>query len=158
MSQSTLAAAKRSAEKSQSLLDQSALTDLAQRLVEAAKRAGADAADAIAVRGVSQSVEIRDGNVEESERAEGDDVGLRVLIGHKQAVVSTNDIVADVAHARRARGRHGADRAGGQVRGPCRSFAAGEAISRSSTCSIPMFRRSRSSNGARARPKPRALR
>ena len=96
MSQSVLAAAKRSAEKSQSLLDQSALTDLAQRLVEAAKRAGADAADAIAVRGISQSVEIRDGNVEESERAEGDDVGLRVLIGHKQAVVSTNDIVADV--------------------------------------------------------------
>jgi PmbA protein len=96
VSQSTLAAARRSAEKSQSLLDQSALTDLAQRLVEAARRAGADAADAIAVRGVSQSVEIRDGNVEESERAEGDDVGLRVLIGHKQAVVSTNDIVADV--------------------------------------------------------------
>jgi PmbA protein len=96
VSQSTLAAAKRSAEKSQNLLDQSALTDLAQRLVEAARRAGADAADAIAVRGVSQSVEIRDGNVEESERAEGDDVGLRVLIGHKQAVVSTNDIVADV--------------------------------------------------------------
>jgi PmbA protein len=96
VSQSTLAATTRSAEKSQSLLDQSALIDLAQRLVEAARRAGADAADAIAVRGVSQSVEIRDGNVEESERAEGDDVGLRVLIGRKQAVVSTNDIKADV--------------------------------------------------------------
>jgi PmbA protein len=79
------------------LLDQSALTDLAQRLVEAAKRAGADAADAVAVRGVSQGVEIRDGNVEASERSEGDDVGLRVLIGRKQAVVSTNDIAADVA-------------------------------------------------------------
>src|SRR5215470_12547081 len=86
VSQSTIAADKRSAEKSKSLLDQSALIDLAQRLVEAAKRAGADTADAIAVRGVSQTVEIRDGNVEESERAEGDDVGLRVLIGHKQAV------------------------------------------------------------------------
>jgi len=97
VSQSTLAAAKRSAEKSKDLLDQSALIELAQRLVEAAKQAGADAADAIAVRGVSQSVEIRDGNVEESERAEGDDIGLRVLIGHKQAVVSTNDIKADVA-------------------------------------------------------------
>lgn len=95
--QSTIAADKRSAEKSKSLLDQSALIDLAQRLVEAAKRAGADTADAIAVRGVSQTVEIRDGNVEESERAEGDDVGLRVLIGHKQAVVSTNDIAANVA-------------------------------------------------------------
>src|SRR5712672_494617 len=77
------------------LFDQSALTTLAQRLVEAAKRAGADAADAIAVRGVSHGVEVRDGRVEESERSEGDDVGLRVLVGKRQAVVSTNDISGD---------------------------------------------------------------
>ena len=77
------------------LLDQSALTDIAQRLVEAAKKAGADAADAVAVRGVSQGVEIRDGRVEESERSEGNDVGLRVLVGKRQAVVSTNDISGD---------------------------------------------------------------
>jgi PmbA protein len=77
------------------LLDQTALSTLAQRLVEAAKRAGADAADAIAVRGVSQGVEVRDGRVEESERSEGDDVGLRVLVGRRQAVVSTNDISGD---------------------------------------------------------------
>ncbi|WP_375415377.1 TldD/PmbA family protein [uncultured Bradyrhizobium sp.] len=77
------------------LLDQSALSTLAQRLVEAARRAGADAADAVAVRGVSQGVEVRDGRVEESERSEGDDVGLRVLVGRRQAVVSTNDISAD---------------------------------------------------------------
>ena len=77
------------------LLDQSALSTLAQRLVEAAKRAGADAADAVAVRGVSQGVEVRDGRVEESERSEGDDVGLRVLVGRRQAVVSTNDISSD---------------------------------------------------------------
>src|ERR1700687_4333794 len=57
------------------LFDQSALSTLAQRLVEAAKRAGADAADAVAVRGISQGVEVRDGRVEESERSEGDDVG-----------------------------------------------------------------------------------
>jgi PmbA protein len=77
------------------LLDQTALSTLAQRLVEAAKRAGADAADAVAVRGVSQGVEVRDGRVEESERSEGDDVGLRVLVGRRQAVVSTNDIGGD---------------------------------------------------------------
>jgi len=77
------------------LFDQSALSALAQRLVEAAKRAGADAADAVAVRGVSQGVEVRDGRVEESERSEGDDVGLRVLVGQRQAVVSTNDISGD---------------------------------------------------------------
>jgi PmbA protein len=80
---------------SSDLLDQTALSTLAQRLVQAAKRAGADAADAVAVRGVSQGVEVRDGRVEESERSEGDDVGLRVLVGRRQAVVSTNDISGD---------------------------------------------------------------
>jgi PmbA protein len=77
------------------LFDQTALSALAERLVEAARRAGADAADAIAVRGVSQGVEVRDGRVEESERSEGDDVGLRVLVGQRQAVVSTNDVSGD---------------------------------------------------------------
>ena len=75
-----------------SLLDQSDLTDLAQRLVIAARKAGADQADALAVRSVSLSVEVRDGAVEESERSEGDDLGLRVIVGRKQAVVSTNDL------------------------------------------------------------------
>src|SRR4051812_22677786 len=78
------------------LLDQSALTDLAERLVDAARRAGADSADAVAVRSVSLGVEVREGAVESSERSESDDVGLRVLIGRRQAVVSTNDIAADV--------------------------------------------------------------
>ncbi|MEA2984648.1 MAG: PmbA protein [Alphaproteobacteria bacterium] len=75
-----------------SLLDQSVLTGLAERLVEAARRAGADAADAVAVRSVSQSVEIRNGAVEESERSEADDLGLRVFVGKRQALVSTNDL------------------------------------------------------------------
>ena len=64
-----------------SLLDQSALTDLADRLVSAARRAGADAADAVAVRSMSLSVGVREGAVEESERSESDDVGLRVFVG-----------------------------------------------------------------------------
>ena len=79
----------------QSLLDQSDLTQLAERLVAAARRAGADQADALAVRSISLSVEVRDGAVEESERSEGDDLGLRVIVGHKQAVVSTNDLKGD---------------------------------------------------------------
>jgi PmbA protein len=77
------------------LFDQSALAALAHRLVEAAKRAGADAADAVAVRGVSQGVEVREGKVEETERSEGDDVGLRVFVGKRQAVISTNDLRGD---------------------------------------------------------------
>src|SRR4051812_3911658 len=86
-----------------SLLDQSALTDMAERLVAAARRAGADACDSIAQRGVSISIEVREGQVEESQRSEGDSVGLRVLVGRKQAVVSTSDIKADVdALAQRA--------------------------------------------------------
>src|SRR5271166_7015192 len=80
-----------------SLLDTSTLTELAERLVSAARRAGADDADAVAVRSVSLGVEVRDGAVEESERSEGDDVGLRVLVGRRQAVVSTNDIKVDVS-------------------------------------------------------------
>ncbi|MFN3659501.1 MAG: TldD/PmbA family protein [Pseudolabrys sp.] len=75
-----------------SLFDQTALTDRAERLVKAALAAGADAADAVAVRSLSLSVELRDGKVEESESAEGDDLGLRVLIGRRQAVVSSNDV------------------------------------------------------------------
>src|ERR1700753_3334069 len=80
-----------------SLLDQSALAALADRLVTAARKAGADSADAVAVRSMSLSVEVRNGAVEASERAEGDDIGLRVLVGQRQAVVSTNDIKGDVA-------------------------------------------------------------
>ena len=78
-----------------SLLDQSDLTDLAQRLVTAARKAGADQADALAVRSVSLAVEVRDGAVEESERSEGDDLGLRVIVDRRQAVVSTNDLKGD---------------------------------------------------------------
>ena len=78
-----------------SLLDQSDLADLAERLITAAKRAGADQADAVAVRSVSLSVDVREGAVEESQRSEGDDLGLRVIVGHKQAVVSTNDLKGD---------------------------------------------------------------
>jgi len=75
-----------------SLFDQSALIALAERLIKAARAAGADTADAVAMRSVSQSVEVRDGAVEESERAEANDMGLRVMVGRRQAVVSTNDI------------------------------------------------------------------
>jgi PmbA protein len=80
-----------------SLLDQTALSKLAERLVEAARRAGADAADAVAVRSMSLGVGVREGAVDQSERSESDDVGLRVFVGRRTAVVSTNDIAGDVA-------------------------------------------------------------
>ncbi len=78
------------------LFDQTTLTALAERLVAAARRAGADAADAIAERGMSQSVDVRDGTVEASERSEGDNLGLRAFVGRRQAVVSTNDLAGNI--------------------------------------------------------------
>jgi PmbA protein len=69
-----------------STLDQ--LADLVAR----AKRAGADAADAIRIDGTSLSLSWRLGSLEDVERAEGADLGLRVFVGQRQAIVSTNDL------------------------------------------------------------------
>lgn len=74
--------------------DRPASTDLAalaEALLDAARQAGADAADALVVQGQSLSVEIRDGGLEHAERAEGLDLGLRVLIGGRQACVASSD-------------------------------------------------------------------
>lgn len=65
--------------------------DLLQSLVTAAKKAGADAADAVAVDARSRGVSWRNGAVEDIEGSEGEDIGLRVLFGKKQAMVSTSD-------------------------------------------------------------------
>jgi len=46
---------------------------------------------------ISQSINVRDGIVEESERSEGDNVGLRAFVGRRQAVVSTNDLTGEGA-------------------------------------------------------------
>ena len=55
-------------------LDAAKLTDRVAALVEAAKRAGADAADAVVVRGRSTSVSVRLGKVEDTGAAEAEDV------------------------------------------------------------------------------------
>jgi PmbA protein len=79
------------------LLDTGALLDRARRLVDAARKAGADAADVMALRGVSVGVQMREGKVESSERSEGDDLGLRVFVGRRSASVSSNDPREDAA-------------------------------------------------------------
>lgn len=79
------------------LLDTGALIDRASRLLDAARKAGADAADVMAVRGMSVSVEVREGKVEGTERSEGDDLGLRVFVGGRSASVSSNDPHEDFA-------------------------------------------------------------
>ncbi len=60
-------------------------------LLVKARAAGADAADALYVEGTSLSVAMRLGVVEHLERSESADVGLRVFIGRRQAVVSSTD-------------------------------------------------------------------
>lgn len=67
------------------------LESLTMALQSAAKSAGAEACDAIAIEGRSLTIDVREGKLEQAERAEGTDIGLRVLIGHKQACVSASD-------------------------------------------------------------------
>ena len=64
---------------------------LLQELIARARRAGADAADAVLYEGVSLSHAQRLGKVEKLERSEGYDLGLRVLVGQRQAIISSND-------------------------------------------------------------------
>ncbi|MEZ5752010.1 MAG: TldD/PmbA family protein [Paracoccaceae bacterium] len=66
-------------------------TDLAHALLDAARKAGADSADAIVIEGTSVSIDVRDGRLEHAERAEALDLGLRVLVGRRQACVSGSD-------------------------------------------------------------------
>lgn len=68
--------------------------DLVSDLVEKAKAAGADAADALIVESASISLAQRLGKPDKLERAESADLGLRVLIGRRQAVVSSTDVSA----------------------------------------------------------------
>ena len=70
--------------------DQQLLSLLGDLLADA-RKAGADAADAVAVDGTSLSVAFRLGNPEKVERAEGSDIGLRVFVGQRQAIVSSAD-------------------------------------------------------------------
>ncbi len=71
------------------------LTDLTEALLHAAKEAGAESADALAVDGTLVSIEALHGKIEKAERAEGVDLGLRVLVGHRQACVSSTDSSSD---------------------------------------------------------------
>ena len=64
---------------------------LAHALIDAAQKAGADAADALATSGRSVSIDVLDGALEQAERSEGIDIGLRVFLGQRSAIVSSSD-------------------------------------------------------------------
>jgi PmbA protein len=64
----------------------------AQDLVARAIRAGADAADAIYVGSASTDVQVRLGALEDVQRSEGEDIGLRVFVGKRSASASSSDL------------------------------------------------------------------
>lgn len=68
------------------------LEESAQQLLDIAKRSGAQSADVLAVDGTSVSIDVREGKLEHAERAEGIDIGLRVIQGDRQASVSISDL------------------------------------------------------------------
>ncbi len=65
-------------------------SEIVSRLLALARKAGADAADALTVDSVSTSLSVRLGRLEDVERAESGDIGLRVLIGKRQASASAS--------------------------------------------------------------------
>lgn len=79
------------------------LAPLTQSMLSAAKKAGADTADAIAVDGRSVSIDVRKGGLEQAERSEGLEIGLRVFVGQRQACISASDTRPETLAAMAAR-------------------------------------------------------
>ncbi len=73
-------------------MDQDEFINLLADLIKAAKKSGADNADAVLFSTASLTHGHRLGKTEGIERAESRDLGLRVLIGKRQAVASTSNL------------------------------------------------------------------
>src|ERR687889_279058 len=71
----------------------------AAALIEAALKAGADAADALYVGDASTMVQVRLGALEDVERSEGEEIGLRLFVGRRSASVSSSDLSDDALSA-----------------------------------------------------------
>jgi PmbA protein len=72
-------------------MDENLLNDV----VAAALAAGADAAEAVGAERRALSITVRLGELEEVEREESRDLGLRVFVGRRQASVSGSDVSAE---------------------------------------------------------------
>ena len=68
------------------------LETICQKILERAKYAGAEEADVLGIKGTSTSIEVRNQTLEQIERSEGTEFGLRVFIGKRQAIVSGSDL------------------------------------------------------------------
>lgn len=74
------------------MLSLEAARDTASALVERARAAGADAADAIYLADASESVQVRLGKLEDVERSESEHIGLRVFCGRRSASIGSTDL------------------------------------------------------------------
>ena len=61
-------------------------------LIDHARKAGADTADALGLYGRAASITVRGGELEDIDNSEGFDIGLRVMVGKRQASVSSSDL------------------------------------------------------------------
>ena len=63
-----------------------------QALIERARRAGADAADAVISANMSESVQVRLGKLEDVERSESEHISLRAFVGQRSASIGSSDL------------------------------------------------------------------
>ena len=102
------------------MLEPAAARDRAASLVELARKKGADAADAVYVGDRSQGVSVRLGQLEDVHRSEGEEMGLRVFRGRRNATVASSDLSNEVMEdAGRTRAGDGCRGSGGPVRRTC---------------------------------------
>ena len=71
----------------------------AAALVEAALKAGADAADVLYVGEASTGIQVRLGALEDVGRSEGEEIGLRLFVGRRSASVSSSDLAGEALAA-----------------------------------------------------------
>jgi PmbA protein len=81
------------------MLSVSAAEAKAASLIEMAKKAGADAADALYVGDASTGIQVRLGALEDVERSEGEEIGLRLFVGSRSASVASSDLSGDALAA-----------------------------------------------------------
>ncbi len=72
-------------------MDSANALTLLDDMIKKARKAGADGADGMMAHSVSLSYAQRLGTLERLEREEGQDLGLRVFVGRRQAIVSSTD-------------------------------------------------------------------
>ena len=79
-------------------LDLARVSSLAAEALKAAQNAGADGADAVVLSGRSLSATVREGVLEEAEQSEATDIGIRVFVGARSALINVG-ATADLAEA-----------------------------------------------------------